>query len=211
MSFDITTIKNNAKLHYKNNLWGNVVTPVISVAVVSVLAAIPIVGWAAELVAVPLMAIGLAGWFRQSIYSPKPPVGEIFTPASRNFGSCFVAGFLQKLFIALWSCLFLIPGIIKAYEYFAVDYIMSENPEMSYRDAFGMSKAMTDGHKMDIFLLQLSFIGWFILSGFTFGILALVYVVPYYNAAMAFAYEELKAEAQRNGKLGGSNLGGMGF
>lgn len=212
MSFDITTIKNNAKASYKANTWTNVLVPIIASAVVSVLAAIPVVGWAAEFVAVPLMLIGMAGWYTKSLYSPKPSAGEIFAPASKNFGSCFVAGFLKTLFISLWSCLFVIPGIIKTYEYFAVDYIMAENPDTPYQEAFRMSKEMTNGHKMDIFLLQLSFIGWFILSGFTFGILALVYVVPYFNAAMALTYEQLKNGGNTgNQNFSSSNLGGMGF
>ena len=71
---------------------------------------------------------------------------------------------------------------------------------------------MTHGHKMDIFLLQLSFIGWFILSGFTFGILALVYVVPYFNAAMALTYEQLKNGGNTgNQNFSSSDLNGMGF
>ena len=86
---------------------------------------------------------------------------------------------IRDLNIALWSLLFVIPGIIKAYEYSMVKYILSVNPTIDYRSALDLSKKIMRGHKFDLFVFHLSFIGWHFLSLFTFGILSIVHVAPY--------------------------------
>ena len=100
--------------------------------------------------------------------------------------------FLRGLFIALWSLLFIIPGIIKSYEYRMIPYILAENPGISRKEAFAHSKMLMTGNKWKAFVLDLSFIGWWILSGFTCGLLAIFYVSPYYNATCAALYDELE-------------------
>lgn len=100
--------------------------------------------------------------------------------------------FLRSLFVALWSLLFIIPGIIKSYEYRMIPYILAENPGITRKEAFAHSKMLMKGNKWDAFILDLSFIGWFILSGFTCGILAIFYVGPYYNATCAALYDVLE-------------------
>ncbi len=86
---------------------------------------------------------------------------------------------IRDVNIALWGLLFVIPGIIKAYEYSMVKYILSVNPTIDYRNALDLSKKIMRGHKFDLFILHMSFIGWHFLSVFTFGILSIVYVAPY--------------------------------
>jgi uncharacterized membrane protein len=99
--------------------------------------------------------------------------------------------FKRTLFTTLWSLLFVIPGIIKGYEYRMIPYLMAENPDLSSEEAFALSKQMMNGQKWDAFVLDLSFIGWDILAGFTFGILSALYVQPYKNLTNAALYEEL--------------------
>ena len=72
--------------------------------------------------------------------------------------------FLRRLYTGLWSLLFIIPGIIKSYEYYMVPYILAENPNISTARAFELSKIMTNGEKWNIFVLELSFMGWQILG-----------------------------------------------
>ena len=98
--------------------------------------------------------------------------------------------FLMSLKIFLWSLLFIIPGIIKSYEYFAVPYILAENPEMSPLDAITQSKRMMHGHKFDLFVLYLSFIAWIFLVYITLGIAA-IYVGPYMELTVANFYKSL--------------------
>ena len=109
----------------------------------------------------------------------------------KNFVTNFVAYLLMQVFIALWSLLFLIPGIVKSYSYAMTMYILNAHPEMSASEAITESRKMMNGHKAELFVLHLSFLGWGILSSFTFGIL-LLYVMPYMQATSAAFYEKLK-------------------
>ena len=109
-----------------------------------------------------------------------------------NFVNNFVTGLLYTIFLFLW-CLIPVVGIIKSYSYAMTFYIMKDHPEMKKAEAITASRKMMNGHKMDLFILQLSFIGWILLSCLTFGIL-LIYVGPYMSATEAAFYEKLKAE-----------------
>lgn len=86
--------------------------------------------------------------------------------------------FLMSIIIFMWSLLFFIPGIIKAYAYSQVFYIRAENPDMGIMESLQESEKMMEGHKMEFFVLQLSFIPNYILVSFTFGIY-MVYLIPY--------------------------------
>ena len=107
--------------------------------------------------------------------------------------------FLRDLFIALWSLLFIIPGIIKSYEYRMIPYILADNPEMSKDEAFALSKQMMDGQKWNTFVLDLSFIGWDLLSILTCGLLSIFFVDPYRAATNAALYEALKINGSEPG------------
>lgn len=109
--------------------------------------------------------------------------------------------FLTNLSIFLWSLLFIIPGIIKAYEYMMVPYILSENPTLSAEEAKNLSSRMMDGEKFDAFVLGLSFIGWNILSLITFGLLSLFWVNPYFNLTFAELYRAVRVKVQIPGTV----------
>lgn len=100
--------------------------------------------------------------------------------------------FLKELFTFLWSLLFIIPGIIKAYQYRMIPYILAEHPEMPCSEVFEKSKQMMQGQKWNAFVLDLSFIGWEILSLLTLGILGIFYVDPYRCMTNAALYEALE-------------------
>lgn len=91
------------------------------------------------------------------------------------------------LFIWLWSLLLIVPGIIASYRYRLAPYLMAENPNLGIREAVNMSKELMDGHKWRLFCLELSFIGWGILSAMTCGIGDL-WLKPYISAATAAFY-----------------------
>ena len=104
----------------------------------------------------------------------------------------------RYLFIFLWSLLFLIPGIVKSYAYCMVPYIMVDNPDMDYRRALQLSMAMTFGEKGDIFFLDLSFFGWYLL-GMLACCIGSVFVNPYFYATRAELYVALRQKAiERN-------------
>lgn len=93
----------------------------------------------------------------------------------------------MALFIWLWTMLFIVPGIIAGYRYCLAPYLMAENPNLGIREAVNMSKELMAGHKWRRFCLDLSFIGWEILSAFTFGI-GDIWLSPYIYAANAAFY-----------------------
>lgn len=106
--------------------------------------------------------------------------------------------FCRDVFLILWTLCFIIPGIVKRYEYRMIPYILAEYPNMSREEAFQRSKEMMDGNKLDAFILDLSFIGWHLLSIFTFGILTIFFVNPYIYAVNAELFLALKNENSDN-------------
>jgi uncharacterized membrane protein len=116
-------------------------------------------------------------------------VEDLFSQFHR-FGDGFCQRLLRALFVALWSLLFVIPGIVASLKYAMTPFILAENPGMTASEAITASKELMDGHKADLFFLQLSFIGWAILNVFTLGIGSL-WLVPYINASYAAFYRSI--------------------
>lgn len=115
-----------------------------------------------------------------------------------------LAYFRRNFFLALWGFT-IVGGIIKAYSYAMVDYILAENPGASGKEAIELSKKMMDGHKWELFCLDVSFIGWNLLSTLTGGILLLFYVAPYKQTTKCEYFVRLRKEAIEK-KLPGSEL-----
>ncbi|MEA4853644.1 MAG: DUF975 family protein [Christensenella sp.] len=113
----------------------------------------------------------------------------------KNFGNSLGGMLWMILWIFLWSFLFIVPGIIKYYAYFMTPYLLADNPRVLGADAVELSKRMMKGKKGKLFLIQLSFIGWFFLSVLTLGILWVTYVGPYFNSVMAEYYNKAKEDA----------------
>ena len=110
--------------------------------------------------------------------------------------------FMRDLKIFLWSLLLIVPGIIKAYEYRMVAYLLAENPQLSEEEAFYLSKEMMEGNKWEAFVLDWSFFGWEILSGCTFGLLGIFYVQPYKCLTNAALYKELSTGYRQEPQMG---------
>ena len=120
---------------------------------------------------------------------------------SGHYGNIVLTMFLKDLYVTLWTFVLIIPGIIKELEYMMVPYILAENPGMGQREAFEISRRMMDGEKWNAFVLQLSFIGWYLLSGITCGIVGIFYVNPYVEATMAELYAYNKGKAFHEGYI----------
>lgn len=122
-------------------------------------------------------------------------IGNIFIWFSeRNrFLKSFLLYLLVNLYLFLWMLLFIIPGIIKSFSYSMTYFIINDHPEYSLNEAITESRRMMDGHKMEYFILCLSFIGWFILSCITLGI-GFLWLIPYFYTTSAAFYEEIAEE-----------------
>ncbi len=136
----------------------------------------------------------IAGYFLNHLRGFNPEWKSIYKEGIDNYGKYFAVGFMTNLSIFLWTLLFIIPGIIKEFEYFFVGQIIHDNPNLDYKQAKDLSGRMTKGFKGQLFIMGLSFILWYMLVGITFGI-ALLYVSPYISCTTAMYYENLKHNA----------------
>ncbi len=109
----------------------------------------------------------------------------------RRFWKVFALNFLMWLFTCLWSLLFVIPGIIAMYRYRMAYFILLENPDMGALDAIRASRDLMRGHKADLFVADLSFLPWALLSALTFGIVGL-WLLPYMVTTYANFYQDIK-------------------
>lgn len=142
--------------------------------------------------------VGMNRFFMENRISGSKIERLFYVFKSGNYLNVVKTMFLMNLKIFLWSLLFIIPGIIKSYEYYMVPYILSENPGISSKRAFEISKEMTDGEKFDIFWLGLSFFGWIILGTLACGI-GVLFVEPYLQTTFAELYQVMREKAHNNG------------
>ena len=136
------------------------------------------------------ITVGVSNYFIKNTDS-KPSFGDAFSGFKVKYGRNIGTLLLVGIKTVLWTLLFIIPGIIKVYEYSIIPYILADDPEISSKDAFKKAKQMMNGNKWRLFKLEFSFIGWFILCVLTFG-LGTFFLLPYINAANAEFYVELK-------------------
>ena len=141
--------------------------------------------------------LGCQHFFKKNSEAPAEP-GEMSYGFKSNYGNVVLTLFLEGLFIVLWSLLFIIPGIVKAYSYRLVPYILSDNPDMQPTEAITKSREMMNGNKWNTFVLDLSFLGWAILGIITLGIVYVLYTQPYICATDAEIYNKLKGDSEVN-------------
>ena len=136
------------------------------------------------------LEVGCRGFFTRNTEEPAElyEVKTGFHPYGRTVGAMV----LRDIFTFLWCLLFFIPGVIKHYSYRMVPYILADDPEIGAMDAITLSRQMMDGHKWNTFVLDLSFLGWDILSALTLGLLGVFYVNPYKYSTGAELYQVLK-------------------
>ncbi len=179
-------LKTAAKAQIKGNI-GVLFVITLIVAIISGAASyIPVVG---TFIVTPAFSIAITMIYLGIAAGKKPGVGDAFGGFA-HFWISFKTIFLTGLFTALWTLLFIIPGIIKSYSYAMAPYIIAENPSVGALEAISRSGRMMRGHKMELFVLQLSFIGWILLTIITFGIAA-IYAVPYMQTAQVNFYNKI--------------------
>lgn len=136
------------------------------------------------------LEVGCRRWFVKN-RTANPDFSELAHVFSNGYLNTVKIMFLKNLYIFGWTLLFIIPGIIKSYEYMMVPYLLAENPKMSSSEAFARSKSMMNGNKWNAFVLSLSFFGWELLSIFTCGIVGIFWVNPYRYCTDTELYVEL--------------------
>ncbi len=143
--------------------------------------------------AMAVVGVGFSLFVMNSVRRSQPAIGNLLDGFGM-FPRVLFLIILQIVLIFLWSLLLVIPGIIAAYRYSFAVYVMIDHPEMSAMDCLRESKRLTTGYKRQLFLLDLSFILWFLLTMIPIvGYIAQVYVTPYMESARVLYYEQIRA------------------
>jgi uncharacterized membrane protein len=151
---------------------------------------IPVFGTVATLIIGGPMYMGVTRIFLRIYNKESFELAQMFD-GFKDFARTFSAYLLMAIYTFLWSLLLIVPGIIAALSYSMTFFIMAENPDISASDAIRQSKQMMMGHKTDLFMLGLSFIGWVLLASLTFGI-GFLWLSSYYMTAFAIFYHKIK-------------------
>lgn len=136
-------------------------------------------------------------WFFLSLSrSETLNISQLFTIYAdwKNALNLIGATIVVSIFVFLWSLLLIIPGIIKSISYSQVFFLLRDHPEFSITEAITESRKIMNGYKWKYFLLNLSFIGWGILSIISLGI-GFLWLIPYISTSLATFYNKL-TEAQ---------------
>nr|WP_166238317.1 DUF975 family protein [Paenibacillus turpanensis] len=178
-----------AREQLKGN-WGiSIAVGLIYIGIFTVLSYIPQVGYIVQLLISGAFTLGIYLFFIQFPRGGVPQISQLFE-GFQNFGKSLGLYLLISLFTFLWTLLLVIPGIIASFRYSQAFYILNDNPNMKVMDAIRQSSELMDGYKWRYFLLQLSFIGWALLSIVTFGI-GFIFLLPYVLTANANFYDQL--------------------
>lgn len=169
----------------------DIVAVAFSVIVVLIVAAIVLaIGIALDVLLLNPVQVGINRFMVKSL-DDTARIAEVGYTFDHNYKNGVKVMFFKDLYVVLWSLLFIVPGIYKAYQYRMVPYILGENPDMTYQEVLQRSKDMMDGQKWDAFVLDLSFILWHMLGGITCGLAEIFYVAPYVNLTDAALYSRL--------------------
>lgn len=199
---DIITNYKNRALSALENKWGNFVAITFVygfiIGITQILsgdkdspAILHLIGLVLFILALPL-TWGYQTLFLGAVRGGEATAKDMFEGYNKElFSRVLTTTLLYYVYVFLWSLLLLIPGCIKSYSYAMTPYILKDNPEMKNNAAIEESMRMMDGHKLELFLLDLSFIGWAILSILTCCI-GFLWLVPYMNMARVNFYEDLK-------------------
>ena len=195
---DRVTLKETAKQQMRAQRG----TAILITLVLLIIASIPVVPFIGAIISIFVLLninLGAANAYLKIWRGENTDVGDMFSIGFENYGRYLGGMFLVRLYTILWTLLFIIPGIIKSFSYALTPYILREMPDLSVDQAIKLSSRMMDGHKMELFVLNLSFIGWALLGTLTFGILTVVYVSPYMSITVAGFYDEIKKDAIARG------------
>ena len=189
-------IRSELKNEAKEQIKGRIGILFLIFLIISIISAgcsiVPIVGWFATIIIMPAFEISLCMIYLNLAKKEEISVGDVFKGFTIT-GKAVWLYIITGIFTFLWSLLFVIPGIIKSYSYSMAPFILAENNDLTAREALSKSKEIMNGHKFDLFVLQLSFFWWYMLEIITFGI-ASIYVVPYVLAATTNFYNKIKEQ-----------------
>lgn len=153
-----------------------------------------------QVIVTAIMEVATINLYLQMARSPEKVTLKSFIEGFNNWARALLAALWQTLWVFLWMLLFIIPGIVKAIAYSQMFYLITEYKNLSVTKAMRISMLITKGHKWDLFVLDLSFLGWALLCCLTLGIGAL-WLEPYMKMTSINAYHAMLKEALESGVL----------
>lgn len=189
-------MKAKARAQLGNNIFGNAwMMALVACVIFTVLtgAATSVIPGLGGLIIIGPLQYGLCRLFlKQARDGQEMDLGDIFKGFTDDFGQTILIGLLSSIFTFLWGLLLIVPGIVKGLGYSMAFYIKADYPEYDWKQCMDQSQAMMHGHKGELFMLYLSFIGWFIVGALCLGI-GTLWVAPYLEATKAQFYESIKS------------------
>ena len=155
-------------------------------------------------ISMPIL-IGICRFFLHNHFGVTE-FGTVFSGFQMNYLNGVGAMFVTNLFVFLWLLLLVIPGLIKSFEYSMVPFLLADNPSLPGSRAREISRMLTNGEKWNIFVLELSFLGWCLLGLLCFAV-GIFFVVPYFNATLTELYIYLRDRAIQTNMLNPAELG----
>ena len=184
---DNTALKEKAKQQFTPHLKDAIIAAIIAGVAMSALSGTVIGG----LIAYGPLTVGMIFLAFKWIKGENGDVATFIDGLKINLTNTIIAGAIISLAVGIGTCFLIVPGVFIWLMFFPALYLLVENPEMDWKTALQQSKDMMEGHKMELFMLTLSFIGWILLTIVTCG-LAGFYVAPYMGQTFANYYLELK-------------------
>ena len=222
MIMDRALLKRNAKFNFKKQ-WGDAIVITLIMYGVSFVASIlmipaqmasptdtaiilsmasPLILLVFSILILPVFQVGTIRFFQKLRMNVPTGISEVMGNfKDGNFKNIVLTNLIMYIKIYLWMLLFIIPGMIKLYEYRLIPYILAVRPDIDRKEAFRLSKVLMDGNKADAFVLDLSFWGWNLLAAYSMGILGIIYVYPYMNATYVEFYAYVRALALQKGLI----------
>lgn len=188
-----TQTRQTARDSLRNNWLQAVAVTLIYCLIFIVIGFIPFLGEIVTFVIAGPLILGFYVYHLKLIRGENPDVSLLFS-GFNQFLQTFVLYLLTSIFIFLWTLLLIIPGIIASLRYSMAYFIMNDNPGMTAVEAIQTSKTMMEGHKADLFVLSLSFIGWILLAVLTLGI-GFLWLIPYMATSIAAFYQNIKDDS----------------
>lgn len=188
-------MKARAREQLGNNIFGNIwLIAVLAVFIYSAItgAAGTIIPGLGALILIGPITYGMKKMFlKQARDRQVMELGDLFKGFTDDFGQTLLIGLMTSIFTTLWLLLLVVPGIVKYYSYSMAYYIKADHPDYDWRQCISESQAMMKGHKWELFVLELSFLGWIIVGAMCLGV-GTLWVSAYMEAAHAQFYENIK-------------------
>ena len=181
-------LKSKARDQLGNSIFSN--NWLIGVVVSVIVTAVSGITGPVALLLVGILSVASVGFFKTIVREQKARIESTVESVTKDIGGSIILGVLFSIFVALWSLLFVIPGLVKAYAYSMAFYLKDEHPDWDWKKCLDESQRLTKGHKWELFILDLSFIGWYLVGGLVFGI-GTLWVNVYHETTKINYFEEL--------------------